>query len=71
MGIYLLIFMGGTPLGAPLIGWLAESIGIRMAVFLCGVVVFLASAVLLVILRRAPGPEPITDSIPVIPEQIN
>jgi MFS family permease len=69
MGIYLLIFMGGTPLGAPLIGWLAESIGIRMAVFLCGVVVFLASAVLFVILRRVPGPEPITESIPVIPEQ--
>jgi MFS family permease len=71
MGIYLLIFMGGTPLGAPLIGWLAEDIGIRMAVFLCGVVVFLASAVLFAILRRAPGPEPITESIPVIPEQIN
>jgi predicted MFS family arabinose efflux permease len=69
MGIYLLIFMGGTPLGAPLIGWLAENIGIRMAVFLCGVVVFLASAVLFVILRRVPGPEPITESIPVIPEQ--
>lgn len=69
MGIYLLIFMGGTPLGAPLIGWLAESIGIRMAVFLCGVVVLLASAVLFMILRRVPGPEPITESIPVIPEQ--
>ena len=69
MGIYLLIFMGGTPLGAPLIGWLAESIGIRMAVFFCGVVVFFASAVLFVILRRVPGPEPITESIPVIPEQ--
>lgn len=69
MGIYLLIFMGGTPIGAPLIGWLAESIGIRMAVFLCGVVVLLASAVLFVILRRVPGPEPITESIPVIPEQ--
>jgi MFS family permease len=39
MGIYLLIFMGGTPLGSPLIGWLAEVIGIRNTIFACGLVV--------------------------------
>lgn len=39
MGIYLLIFMGGTPLGSPLIGWLAEVIGIRNTIFACGIVV--------------------------------
>ena len=71
MGIYLLITVGGTPLGAPLIGWLAENIGIRMAMFLCGVVVLLASAIILAALIRNPGPEPLTESIPVLPEQIN
>ena len=39
MGIYLLIFMGGTPLGSPLIGWLAQVIGIRNTIFACGLVV--------------------------------
>ena len=29
MAIYLMVFMGGTPLGAPLIGWLAELFGAR------------------------------------------
>ena len=25
MALYMCIFMGGTPLGAPLLGWVAES----------------------------------------------
>ena len=37
-GIYLLIFMGGTPFGAPLIGWLAEIVGIRLTIALCGLI---------------------------------
>jgi MFS family permease len=52
MGIYLLIFMGGTPLGSPLIGWLAEVVGIRMTIMLCGLIVAASGATLLVVLRR-------------------
>lgn len=66
MGIYLLIFMGGTPLGAPAIGWFAENFGIRLTVFICGVLVFVAAAVLLWVLKRKIGPDPITESLPVI-----
>lgn len=69
MGIYLLIFMGGTPLGAPLIGWFAEVAGIRLAIFVCGAIVLIASAILYFLLLRNPGPEPVTESIPIIPEQ--
>ena len=69
MGIYLLIFMGGTPVGAPLIGWFAEVAGIRLAIFVCGLTVLAASAVIYFLLLRNPGPEPITESIPIIPEQ--
>jgi MFS family permease len=29
MAIYLMVFMGGTPLGSPLIGWLADQFGAR------------------------------------------
>ena len=37
-GIYLLIFMGGTPFGSPLIGWLVEVIGVRQTIALCGLI---------------------------------
>jgi len=37
-GIYLLIFMGGTPFGSPLIGWLVETIGVRQTIALCGLI---------------------------------
>jgi MFS family permease len=29
MALYLMIFMGGTPLGAPLLGWVGETFGAR------------------------------------------
>ncbi len=31
MGIYMLVFLGGAPLGAPLTGWLAQEFGTRLA----------------------------------------
>ncbi len=36
MGLYLLIFMGGTPFGSPLIGATTDLIGIRPTIALCG-----------------------------------
>jgi MFS family permease len=36
MGIYLLIFMGGTPFGSLLIGYLTEAIGTRETIAVCG-----------------------------------
>jgi MFS family permease len=38
MGLYLLIFMGGTPFGSPFIGLMSELIGIRPTIAICGVV---------------------------------
>ena len=35
-GIYLLIFMGGTPFGSLAIGYLVEAIGVRESVAVCG-----------------------------------
>jgi MFS family permease len=42
-GIYMLIFMGGTPFGAPLIGLTSELIGIRPTIAICGLISLLAS----------------------------
>jgi len=36
MGIYLLVFMGGTPVGSLLIGYLTEALGTRETIALCG-----------------------------------
>ncbi|MDQ1583086.1 MAG: hypothetical protein QOF36_1140, partial [Microbacteriaceae bacterium] len=31
MAIYMAIFMGGTPIGAPIVGWVADTFGPRWA----------------------------------------
>ena len=41
-GLYLLIFMGGTPFGSPLIGWAAEHIGTRQTIALCASIALVA-----------------------------
>lgn len=46
MGIYLMIFMGGTPLGSPLVGFVASAIGIRATILLCGFVVVIAALII-------------------------
>jgi MFS family permease len=43
MGLYLLIFMGGTPFGSPLIGAATDLIGIRPTIAACGGISFFAS----------------------------
>ena len=46
MGIYLLIFLGGTPFGSLLIGYLTEAIGVRETVAACGAISFTAAVVI-------------------------
>jgi len=46
MGLYLLIFMGGTPFGSPLIGATTELLGIRPTIVLCGGISLLASVII-------------------------
>jgi MFS family permease len=52
MGIYLLIFMGGTPVGSPLIGFSAEQLGIRPTIMICGTIVAAAGIWLAIALRK-------------------
>jgi MFS family permease len=46
MGLYLLIFMGGTPFGSPLIGTTTELLGIRPTIALCGGISLAASVII-------------------------
>jgi MFS family permease len=54
-GIYLLIFMGGTPFGSPLIGWLVEVTGVRETIALCGLISLGACSTIWVIFRDKVG----------------
>ena len=54
MGIYMLVFAGGTPLGAPLGGWISQEFGARWGLIGGGVISAGAGAVVLALsLRRA------------------
>jgi MFS family permease len=52
MGLYMFVFMGTNPLGAPLVGWMAEQFGPRLSIVAGGVVAALAA--LAVTLLAAP-----------------
>lgn len=43
MGVYLLVFMGGTPIGSPLVGWMAGLVGVRWTLAFCGVATALSA----------------------------
>jgi len=51
MGIYLLIFMGGTPFGSLLIGYLTEAIGTRETIATCGGFSLLMCALIWIIFK--------------------
>jgi len=45
MGIYLTVFLGGTPIVSPLIGWMTQEIGTRYTIAICGAISFAAAAI--------------------------
>lgn len=57
MGVYMLVFLGGTPIGAPLVGWIAQELGPRASILLGGLstMVIAVIAGLLVLRRGAPA----------------
>ena len=60
MALYMVVFMGGTPIGAPLVGWIGEVFGARATLLIgsvtTGIVAILAGAVLLVKAKHYPAP---------------
>jgi MFS family permease len=55
MGLYLLVFLGGTPIGSPLAGWVAEAFGTRMAMIAGGLISVVATVVITMLLARFRG----------------
>ena len=58
MALYLMVFMGGTPLGSPLVGWVGETFGARWSLIGGGLMSILGTLLcvaLYVRARRRPG----------------
>jgi MFS family permease len=55
MGLYMLVFLGGAPLGSPLVGWAAEQFGARMSLIGGGVISAAAAVGVAVLLGRMRG----------------
>ncbi len=53
MALYMMIFMGGTPLGAPIIGWVGETFGARWTLVLGGVLTIAGVAAASLLYLRA------------------
>jgi MFS family permease len=53
MGLLVLVFTGGTPIGAPLVGWVTDLYGPRVGLLACGLVSAAAAGVVAVVLARA------------------
>jgi MFS family permease len=52
MALYLLVFLGGTPIGAPLVGWIAEVAGPRWSLIIGGLASALAAVAAALYLAR-------------------
>ena len=46
MGLYMLVFLGGAPLGSPLVGWVAEAFGPRMSLIAGGTISAVATLII-------------------------
>ena len=58
MALYLMIFLGGVPVGSPLLGWIGETLGPRAAIGLGAVATFAVCAVMSVVAVRRWGVRP-------------
>jgi MFS family permease len=55
MGIYMLMFLGGAPLGSTLTGWVAETFGTRLAIVAGGIISVVATVIVGLVVARSRG----------------
>lgn len=55
MALYMMVFTGGTPLGAPLVGWITDTYGARIGFATGGAISVLTAIVIGVVLARLGG----------------
>ena len=52
MGVYMLVFIGGTPFGAPIVGAVTSHFGARAGMFCCGVIPAVAAVIMAAAVAR-------------------
>lgn len=55
MSLFMMVFVGGTPLGAPIVGWITDTFGARIGFAFGGLISLLAAAVVGLVLARVGG----------------
>ncbi|MFI1359261.1 MFS transporter [Streptomyces sp. NPDC020898] len=55
MALFMMVFMGGTPLGAPIVGWITDSYGPRVGLAFGGIVATAAALTVGLVLTRVGG----------------
>lgn len=55
MGLYMLVFLGGNPIGAPMVGWMAHEWGPRSPLYIGGSIAALAAVACGIVLARRGG----------------
>lgn len=55
MGIYMLVFLGGSPIGAPLTGWTAQEFGTQLSLVAQGAISIAGTVLVAVLVARARG----------------
>lgn len=55
MALFMMVFMGGTPLGAPIVGWITDTYGARVGFAAGGIVSTAAAAAIGLVLTRIGG----------------
>ncbi|HLX77577.1 MAG TPA: MFS transporter, partial [Acidimicrobiales bacterium] len=64
MGVYMLVFLGSTPIGAPIIGWASQELGARAGLYIGGLSSLAAALVVLAVLHRTPAVAPNVEESP-------
>jgi MFS family permease len=55
MSLFMMVFVGGTPLGGPVVGWITDTYGARLSFLLCGAISAASGLVIASILIRVGG----------------
>jgi MFS family permease len=53
MALYLMVFMGGTPIGSPLVGWVGQTFGARWSLIGGGAVALLGTLICVGLFMRS------------------
>jgi MFS family permease len=71
MALYSVVFLGSTPIGAPITGWLAGAAGPRSTLVMAGIAALLGAAGLKLALRERLQPEDVADGVEALDQPLD